>query len=441
MNFGTFFLNCAILLIGWGIPQEGVSLTWIAFGDLRGHVEPCGCDPLTDLGGIRRIDVSVAEQRGFSKDLALYSLGNNAPKPKETGKLKAILQFEERMRPDAVLWNRAEAAAFDAIQKLWAKKKRNIPYVLSVPEKDRPPMAAFSVRVNGQDVMGYTDEFASVLESTLIPLWRSHSANRKTLLFSGKDKSLQIIRKADLFHQIISSNTQPFTAKPEQLEKREPGRLLRLGAVYMVPSFGQGLLRHLQPGKAPVFEMDGGVDRGKDSLSMQFSQQSPFIWLTRKFEGNSSMDEVMKEYNEGAAILFQKLAVSRAKDLKNSPFAGAAVCAACHQEEHKVWKNSAHAGAIPTLAKKSKDQDPECVSCHVVGYDQKGGFASMEASPQFAGVQCENCHGAGLEHVQNQKIPPAITKPSEACIGCHNSTHSPSFGYDTYWPKIKHGKP
>ena len=28
---------------------------WVAYGDIRGHIEPCGCDPQTDLGGVLRL--------------------------------------------------------------------------------------------------------------------------------------------------------------------------------------------------------------------------------------------------------------------------------------------------------------------------------------------------------------------------------------------------
>ena len=56
----------------------------IAFGDLRGYFEPCGCDPRTDLGGIVRLGGFIDLQRKnlitkHSQDLInldVISLGN-----------------------------------------------------------------------------------------------------------------------------------------------------------------------------------------------------------------------------------------------------------------------------------------------------------------------------------------------------------------------------
>ena len=50
---------------------------YIAFGDLRGHFEPCGCNPKTDMGGIERIGGYIDLERSRYKNLEVYSLGNN----------------------------------------------------------------------------------------------------------------------------------------------------------------------------------------------------------------------------------------------------------------------------------------------------------------------------------------------------------------------------
>ncbi|MFN3075726.1 MAG: hypothetical protein ABT940_02370, partial [Alphaproteobacteria bacterium] len=43
---------------------------WLAFGDLRGYIEPCGCDPSTDLGGLRRLAVLLRGGAGMPPGFA-----------------------------------------------------------------------------------------------------------------------------------------------------------------------------------------------------------------------------------------------------------------------------------------------------------------------------------------------------------------------------------
>ena len=49
----------------------------LAWGDLRGHVMPCGCDPLTDMGGIARIGRGLERWRALRPLLITVDLGQN----------------------------------------------------------------------------------------------------------------------------------------------------------------------------------------------------------------------------------------------------------------------------------------------------------------------------------------------------------------------------
>ena len=87
---------------------------------------------------------------------------------------------------------------------------------------------------------------------------------------------------------------------------------------------------------------------------------------------------------------------------------------------------------------KKADFNPECVGCHVVGFKKRGGFADNTTTPALANVQCEACHGPGTKHLQNPALPYGKAgKP--ACMPCHTHDNSPSFDFDTYWPRIRHG--
>ena len=120
-----------------------------------------------------------------------------------------------------------------------------------------------------------------------------------------------------------------------------------------------------------------------------------------------------------------------------SPYVGVETCAGCHEKENEVWVNSRHGHAMATLEKKNQQFDNECVGCHVVGF-QKGGFQSLYTTPQFANVQCEECHGPGRAHASNPGKGYGFMATPVGCTQCHKEPNDPHFDFAVYWPKIKH---
>ena len=146
-------------------------------------------------------------------------------------------------------------------------------------------------------------------------------------------------------------------------------------------------------------------------------------------------------------------------------FAGSDECATCHTQADAVFQKTPHAHAFATLEKLNPPRihDPECVSCHVTGWNFQGfypyesGFGSHEKTPKLENNGCENCHGPGKEHADaetNGNAPPAKLnalraqlrlpmerdKNKENCAQCHDGENSPKFDkeFDAYWEKIFH---
>jgi mono/diheme cytochrome c family protein len=113
-------------------------------------------------------------------------------------------------------------------------------------------------------------------------------------------------------------------------------------------------------------------------------------------------------------------------------------CKSCHASEYAAWESSKHAHAINILVEKNAEFNPECVGCHVLGYKRKDGFVDLRSTPELANVHCESCHGPGTRHLQNTKATYGKTSPM-SCVRCHTKENSPSFDYNTYWMKIRHG--
>ena len=123
-----------------------------------------------------------------------------------------------------------------------------------------------------------------------------------------------------------------------------------------------------------------------------------------------------------------------------SPFTTSAACGKCHVEEYKQWQKTLHANAFTGLQKRQRIYDAACIGCHSVGYQQQG-FINIKATPQFANVQCESCHGPGAEHSAKPVKGKYLTPPAPAsCVVCHDRDNSPDFVFAKYWPVVGHGK-
>ena len=102
-------------------------------------------------------------------------------------------------------------------------------------------------------------------------------------------------------------------------------------------------------------------------------------------------------------------------------YIGADKCKMCHAKQYAAWQKMGMSKAMDSLSAEEQ-KNPECFKCHVTGYQQPGGFESLEKTPKMAGVQCEACHGAGSVHM---KAPMAEKKKvidgtGGDCKKCHN---------------------
>ena len=117
-------------------------------------------------------------------------------------------------------------------------------------------------------------------------------------------------------------------------------------------------------------------------------------------------------------------------------YTGSDACGVCHSAEYDSWLYTNHAGAYATLVEHGKERDPECVGCHVVGFDKPGGFTIKDHPRHLEDVGCESCHGRGGPHLSPTFAQGGDYEP--VCTGCHNPKHSLGFEYATFLPKVSH---
>jgi len=115
-------------------------------------------------------------------------------------------------------------------------------------------------------------------------------------------------------------------------------------------------------------------------------------------------------------------------EIRQKEFVGAANCQLCHPGLHESWLDTLHAGALDTLDAIGQGTNAMCVGCHTVGFGETDGFVNRDTTPYLAGVQCENCHGAGGDHLRDPlNFKPVIDLSADVCGACHEGAHHPNF--------------
>lgn len=170
------------------------------------------------------------------------------------------------------------------------------------------------------------------------------------------------------------------------------------------------------------------------------------------------------------AVSFFGFSLYKTNYFTGSKYVGVKTCGMCHKKESvgqqlKIWQESKHAQAYKTLQTEEADKiakdkgfktkaadTPECLKCHVSGYDVDPSLLGNKFKIED-GVQCETCHGPGSEYkskkvMKDKKL--AVEKGlmlydniEKLCVKCHNE-ESPvykGFNFEERWAKIKHSVP
>ena len=121
-------------------------------------------------------------------------------------------------------------------------------------------------------------------------------------------------------------------------------------------------------------------------------------------------------------------------------------CGNCHVSHQRDWSTSAHSEAYATLV-GSGHAAPTCFGCHTVS--ERGNNVNVPAgwnvTPDSAyhNVQCESCHGPGLNHVSEPDAPGnvplahlSVADSTNSCASCHSGAHQP---FVEEWSQSGHG--
>ena len=112
-------------------------------------------------------------------------------------------------------------------------------------------------------------------------------------------------------------------------------------------------------------------------------------------------------------------------------YLGYTACVECHPDIVEKWKATKHADAFENLKTQGveKQDNPGCFRCHVVAYNEDGGYIDMELTPELKDVQCEACHGPGLTHTETLSADDLKKANEEVCRQCHTEGQDKDFDF------------
>ena len=422
-----------IITFSWLINSQAHSgahdITFVYTGNLDGELEPCGCSEGGNKGGIKRRVNAIDKLRKEDPNLYLVSAG---------GLLVSDMP-QDRLKSEYILKGLAKTN-YDAIGVQW----RDLAFGTQFLTGSSLPFV-MSNNLSG-DFFGKSlinNNHAKVaFFSWLDPQRAPQKEMQSDFISSNTEKLASALKKAKKNKQLtVLSSTMPLKLAQRKLPLDDVDILI-IKAKYERYSEPQqiGKMLVLQPGSR-------GMRIGK--LNLSISKQGNFtnwkheiIALPPETGDAERMADWYAEYNAKVKEDYKKrVAARKAMEAGTSPFAGESSCKSCHAAQHDKWFSSRHAEAFYSLQDANKAFDPDCIVCHTVGFEQKGGFLDPALTENLIHVQCENCHGAARAHAESGGKEPVANKawPKEKmCAQCHVQKHSPDFNVETYWPKIKH---
>jgi len=197
--------------------------------------------------------------------------------------------------------------------------------------------------------------------------------------------------------------------------------------------------------------------------------------LTTKVAGRSMfMPDVEGQYVVSVTITTATATTNLSQTITAGKYLGINGCALCHSgglvapDKYSEWIGTKHAHAFEeAIDGQSTDHfNPNCIKCHVVGFDANtnsanGGFDDIAAQTGWtfpatltngnwdampaalknvSNIQCENCHGPGSQHAYSLGSTNLISVSMIAgsCAQCHDSL---SHHYKTAeWNNSRHAR-
>jgi hypothetical protein len=457
------------IFVDW--PKPDVALVFS--GEQAGYIEPCGCAGLDNQkGGLRRRSTLIKQLRDKGWNPVPLDLGGQE---KDTG-VQAEIKVDFTYR--ALVQMGYAAVGFGPGE----LKLDLLPIVINLDQETNPIVSA-NCDLAGLNKPYKIVEVGGMRIGITSVLGKKEIAGRKQVgdvmllePYQAIPKILGELRAKQCDHLVLLSHAEPgettdlarrfpefnwvMTAKGAEEPPKEPSPIQ--GTNSLLVEVGQ---------KAEYVIVVGLYKSGEKPFRYQK------VPLDHRFPDAPEIQQMEVAYQQQLKALgFDGLGLKPVPHPSGGKFVGSAACADCHSQAFEVFENTPHVHATDTLLHLDPPRqfDPECLSCHVTGWEPQkyfpfeSGYLSLQQTPNLVGNGCENCHGPAARHVaaengdievtdaEMEKLRAALrlkvtetegNKPGQVykegsvvsmCMNCHDLDNSPDFDFKTYWPKVKH---
>ncbi len=451
----------------WDEPEVVLVFT----GIMNGYIEPCGC------AGMERMKGGLSRRQTFLKDLR----DNRGWKTIliDAGQITVGFGVQEELKFDMAM-NAFQLMQYDVVGIGKSELRFPAPFLLmytaptssstqsyftsanvgvygfhptytlpfKIVERGGKKISVTSVICHNEEVerrdenIHYEDPEIKLNE--VMAKLRKENCDSNVLIVHGPEEEMERLAKKFPFFDYIVASDGPSEPPAELREINDNQKVVEVG----------------EKGKYAIV-----VGYFKDG-----STRYQRVALDSRYESSPEITLLMKDYQSILKGLIVSKGIKRGLGINpaSSPMAdklgkyvGAQKCRSCHEDAYRTWAKSKHATAWKSLtetANPPRDFDPECIGCHVVGWNgiqhfpYVDGFETEETTPRLANVGCESCHGPGERHIElelgddekAQERARALMRLGDevrkVCYSCHDGDNSPEFEFETYYPLIDHSE-
>ena len=458
------------LFQGWPEPK----LVLFVSGQQQGYIEPCGCTGLENQkGGLARRESllkELREKRGWT--VVPVDVGSQA---KRYGRQPEI-KFQRTAEALRAMGYRAVTLGKDDLRltagELTAATnpddKPSIFVSANVAILARDLQPTFTVVEAGGKKIGITGVLGDSFEQKLAGDELVHEPAGPALEKAATELKAQ---KCDL-HVLLAHATMEET---RQLAAANP----LFDLVITAGGVGEPTLEleKLLDSKTQLAQV-GTKGMYVGVIGVFDDEQTPLRYervpLDDRFPDSPAMLQLLADYQQQLETMgLEELGVKPQPHPSGLKFVGSSACGDCHSKAFAIWEKTPHAHATDSLVKPPNERghiarhfDPECLSCHVTGWEPQkffpfdSGYLSLKGTPLLQHNGCENCHGPGSAHVAAEsgleqlqqaeiqkrrdamKLPLAGGVAEKKCMECHDLDNSPDFhvkgAFDKYWKEVEH---
>jgi len=456
----------APLFVDWPQPEFTLFLT----GSMDGYIEPCGCSGLKNqIGGINRQYTLLQQLKKKGYRPVGLNVGGQVKRlgPQANIKFQQIIEALRQMDYQAVALGPMDIGLVNLINEVVTEEP---PFVCAnVSVLDSNP----ALRII--DIQDRKVAVTSVLGESM----KKKAPRNDDVTLQSATQGLDAVwpkiaaARADLNVLLAHASLE----ESKELAERYSG----FDIVVTAGGFGEpaAVPTRLNGGKTMFVEV--GTKGMYVGVVGYFGPERPLKYqkvpLDARFADADEMMGVLAEYQKvlkGAGL--SGLGLKPMPHPTGRTFVGSKACQDCHEEDYDIWKKTPHAHALQTLISPPERYsvprhfDPECIACHVVGWEVKdsqghasyrpytSGYLSVEETPKMHDVGCENCHGPGSKHVAieegdiivsdeeeeqaRQQLVVTLEQAEDMCKECHDLDNSPDFhkpgAFEKYWKQVEH---